>query len=663
MTIHKPSATKKKQKAIRILIAEDRYICQQIWQSYLAPETDLEVIGTAIDGQAAIELAEQLKPNVILMDINMPRMDGLTATEIIANRYIDIKILILSISDDVEYIKKSLKIGAKGYLLKNTSPHELVTAIRNINRGYCQLGSGLMEKLDSDTLPVLNQQFNLTHHSFNLVNQSEPRVFNTPTTKQTSTSLTQEETLLSQQNLTEENSVDVLSKWKSKTSSYLNLRLFILLLFSSLAFLFTPPGRKWISKLSNTQLNKEAIAQNSDSTTILPVETIKVNLINSYKVARTYTGTIIPRRSSSLGFQRPGKLINLTADRGDRVQVGTSIAQLDTRNLIAQQQKLLAERKQANALLQKLQAGSRSETITAAQSTIESLQSQLNLAQIKSQRRQELYTSGAISREQLDEANTQVNTFQARLNESQSKLDELLAGTRSEEIEAQQALLEQSDAKLASLNLELEQSTLTAPFTGTIGNRLVDEGTVVSSGESIFTLVEAQNLEVHVGVPVDTATQILLDSNQQIQIGSKIYQAKVLSILPQLDSATRTLTVVMSLEQPVASKIRAGQIARLRLSENIVDSGYWLPTTALVKGVRGLWSCYVLGELENIASESKQTFRVEKRELEVLQTESDRVFVRGTLQNSDRVIVNGNHRIVIGQLVRSVDISKIDNSY
>ena len=287
-------------------------------------------------------------------------------------------------------------------------------------------------------------------------------------------------------------------------------------------------------------------------------------------------------------------------------------------------------------------------------------QSQLKLAQAKSQRRQELYASGAISREQLDVATADVDTLQARLNESQNKLDELLTGTRPEKVEAQQALLEQLDAELASL--ELEQSTLKAPFSGIIDQRLVDEGTVVAAGESIFTLVEAQALEVHVGVPVNTVSQMPVSSEQQLKIGSQIYQAKVLSILPQLDSATRTLTVVLGLEQLAATEVRAGQVARLKLSENVADSGYWLPTSALVKGGRGLWSCYVIGKPELIKNDSRRAFRVEQREVEVLQTESDRVFVRGTLQNSDQVIVSGNHRLVPQQLVRPAVTRKMVSS-
>ena len=657
------SSIRKPQKMIRVLIAEDQYTCQQIWRSYLEPEPDLEIIGTAIDGQVAIELVEQLKPDVVLMDNNMPGMDGLTATKIITNRYVETKVLILSISDNVEYIKKSLQIGAKGYFLKSSEPQELVSAIRNIHQGYYQLGRGLIEQLDFNTSPIVNQQSDQPYSVDKPldVRKNSPEAIDIYPRIRTRELVNESKKInLEKADGTSSNSFIVLPQRKYKKLFPLNFRLPLLLLSGLLIFLFTPSGRNLWFKLpilSTLQTEGAATPQDSTSTIILPVETVKVNLVDSYQVERTYTGTIVSRRSSSLGFERGGKLLNLTVDLGEQVEVGTPLAVLDTQKLKAQQQELLAERKQVKAQLQELLAGSRSETVAAAKSTVKSLQSQLKLAQTKDRRRQELHTSGAISREQLDEVTTEVNTLQARLNEAQSKLDELLAGPRPEKIAAQQALVEQFDAKLASLEVELEQSILKAPFTGRIAKRLVDEGTVVSAGESIFTLVEASTLEVHVGVPVNTTSQILLGTNQQLQIGSRTYQAQVLSTLPQLDSATRTLTVVLGLDQSAAKEVRVGQVARLKLSETIADSGYWLPTTALVKGVRGLWSCYVLGNSENVDNNFQKAFRVEQRELEVLQTESDRVFVRGTIQNTDKVIVNGNHRIVAGQLVHPVETS------
>ena len=385
------------------------------------------------------------------------------------------------------------------------------------------------------------------------------------------------------------------------------------------------------------------------------MKTLPVDLVDSYQVFRTYTGSIVPRRTSSLGFERSGKLLNLTVDLGDPVEAGAPLAFLDTQQIKARQQEILAERSQANAQLQELLAGARPEMIIAAQSAVDSVHSQLALAQNKSQRRQDLYTSGAISREQLDEAIAEANTLQSRLNEAQSRLNELRTGTRTEQIDAQRALLQRLEARLFSLDIEQAQSILKAPFAGRIANRLVDEGTVVSGGQPILTLVEDQDLEVHIGVPVNTVSQLPLGSTQELQIDSKPYQAQVLSTLPQVDAATHTLTIILSLDQLAAKEVRAGQMVRLNLTETIANDGYWLPTTALERGVRGLWSCYVLETSEMAPPDSPQAYRVEPREIEVLHTQGDRVFVRGALQNSDQVIVSGAHRLVTGQWVRPME--------
>ncbi|MEM9217061.1 MAG: efflux RND transporter periplasmic adaptor subunit [Cyanobacteria bacterium P01_F01_bin.150] len=442
---------------------------------------------------------------------------------------------------------------------------------------------------------------------------------------------------------------------KSNTLS----RVTILFILGIVIVLLTPLHRKWLSTLpilSAFQTNQAATAQNStaqnsSSTTILPVETIKVNSVNAYQVDRSYTGTVFPRRSSALGFEQGGKLLDITVDQGDSVTAGSPLAVLNTKRLNARRQELMAERNQANAQLKELQAGARTETVAAAMATVSNLQSQLDLAQTVRQRRQDLYTVGAISREQLDEAATDVDTLQARLNEAQSRVDELQVGTRPERIEAQQALLQQLDARLASLDIEVQQSTLTAPFSGRVADRFVDEGTVIAAGEPILTLVEDNALEAHIGVPVNAALQVSIGSRLQVQIGSNTYQAQVISTLPQVDAVTRTLTIILRLDPSATEEVRAGQVVRLRLSETISEAGYWLPTTALIKGIRGLWSCYVLGQAEVV--DGKDAFRIEQRELEVIHTQGDRVFVRGTLQHHDQVIVSGNHRLVVDQLVRA----------
>ncbi len=131
---------------ISILIVDDQKTVQEVLRSYIEGEPGLEIVGFANDGQMALDLVEAHKPDVVLMDIEMPAIDGLTATRIISERFIETKVLILSVHDDDIYLNSALQVGAKGYLLKNTPAKELVNAIYSAYKGYFQLGPGLLEK-------------------------------------------------------------------------------------------------------------------------------------------------------------------------------------------------------------------------------------------------------------------------------------------------------------------------------------------------------------------------------------------------------------------------------------------------------------------------------------------------------------------------------------
>lgn len=131
---------------INVLIADDQNFVRKTLESYLIPESDLNVIGFAENGQEAIDRVESLKPDVVLMDIEMPVMDGLTATKTIAEKFTDTKVLMLSIHDREQDVARALEFGAKGYWLKSTSAKELADAIRHVHKGYFQLAIELVEK-------------------------------------------------------------------------------------------------------------------------------------------------------------------------------------------------------------------------------------------------------------------------------------------------------------------------------------------------------------------------------------------------------------------------------------------------------------------------------------------------------------------------------------
>jgi DNA-binding NarL/FixJ family response regulator len=132
---------------IRILLVDDHSFIRRALRISLADETCLEIVGEAANGQLAIEQVELLKPDVVLMDIQMPHLDGVEATKQICDRFSNVKVLILTVDETEEYVSHALKYGASGYILKNTSPEELSFAIQAVYRGYMHLDLNLGRKV------------------------------------------------------------------------------------------------------------------------------------------------------------------------------------------------------------------------------------------------------------------------------------------------------------------------------------------------------------------------------------------------------------------------------------------------------------------------------------------------------------------------------------
>ena len=144
---------------IRLLLVDDQSIVREGLASLLQVQPDLEIVGEAENGKIAIDLAIASKPDVVLMDLRMPVMDGIAATEIISREIPEIKTLVLTTFDDDELVVKAMKAGAKGYLLKDTPSAELADGIRAVYRGYTQLAPGLFEKaIAGSKQPNLDRQ-------------------------------------------------------------------------------------------------------------------------------------------------------------------------------------------------------------------------------------------------------------------------------------------------------------------------------------------------------------------------------------------------------------------------------------------------------------------------------------------------------------------------
>ena len=126
----------KSEKTITVLLADDHMIVREGLKKLLESESDIEVVGEAATGRKAVELSQKLRPDVIVMDIAMPQMNGLEATRQILKADPGVKILILSAHSDDAYVERVTALGAAGYLIKQTSAHFLSEAIREVQKGH-----------------------------------------------------------------------------------------------------------------------------------------------------------------------------------------------------------------------------------------------------------------------------------------------------------------------------------------------------------------------------------------------------------------------------------------------------------------------------------------------------------------------------------------------
>ena len=137
---------------IRVLLADDHAILRDGIRALLTDHPDIVVIGEAEDGHWAVHLAHELHPDVVLMDIGMPRLNGLEATRQIKHDHPEVAVLILTMHDNEEYLRQVLAAGASGYVLKRAAASELVAAIRAVHRGEAALSPAVARMLIEDYL-------------------------------------------------------------------------------------------------------------------------------------------------------------------------------------------------------------------------------------------------------------------------------------------------------------------------------------------------------------------------------------------------------------------------------------------------------------------------------------------------------------------------------
>jgi two-component system response regulator DegU len=137
----------KQHGPMRLAIVDDHELARDGLRDMLADEPDLEVVGEAANGREALSLCSRLHPDLVLMDVRMPEMDGLRATKEIKRRYSKISVLMVTMHENPDYLLEALKAGAAGYVLKDASQEEVLSAVRRVREGESPLDPELAARL------------------------------------------------------------------------------------------------------------------------------------------------------------------------------------------------------------------------------------------------------------------------------------------------------------------------------------------------------------------------------------------------------------------------------------------------------------------------------------------------------------------------------------
>jgi RND family efflux transporter MFP subunit len=420
-----------------------------------------------------------------------------------------------------------------------------------------------------------------------------------------------------------------------------------LLILSILTLLFIGGAYSWI--VSNAQSSEPELPASLVYAKVQPIEKY-----SSFEISHSYLGQVEPVQESDLGFEQSGRIQEILVDEGDYVNQGKKIAQLDTDRFDSRKNELQAQLSQQQALLDKMTNGPRHEEIQRAQAAVNQWKAQLELAKISEKRYSDLIKKNAASKQKYDEARLNRESIEAQWNSAKHFLSELQTGTRKEDVQAQQAVVNRLKAQIETIDIEIEKSTLLAPFDGKITRRFFDQGSVIETGQPIIHIMDLSQYEARIGMSKRDAEKLRTGDILTLLIQNQPYTGSIKSIVPKVETSTRTIPVVLQIHAEPTT-INVSDLIEILVPQEIQTDGYWMPIESLTSDVKGLWACYIAEPFQD-NSQEKQPYRISRRNIEVLHTETKRVYTRGVLREGELLVIDGIHRLIPGQLVNVLQI-------
>lgn len=638
---------------IRILLVDDQNIVRQGLQALLKPRPRLEVVGTAEDGNSAIEQVKILRPDVVLIDLEMPGMSGITATQKICQQFTSTKVLILSSHENQEYVAEALQAGAGGYLLKSTLADDLEQAIWSIHRGHSQLESKLLKKvLDEASLSQsvtsvektkstsvekklvqvtslelhsdLNDIFDINNKYLQKIEESTGSSENGSPSKIINNALKPAfEQLESEIKKTPDRNREKFEQVESP-SAQKNRKVKWLWLFLSLAILCGGSvSLLWLKQ------NHASMPIENESPSAIPVKLQKLS-DSTIKNSSELVGTLEAQQRVSLQPETEGRIVEILVSSGERVQQGTPLIQLRPDKNRAQLNSVGAKIMSLKAVLN--QAESELEAAEAEQS---SAAAELQLQKEEFKRTSFLVTAGAQSTQDLERVKRDRSSALATFEAAQKRVEATKAAIDKANADIQQA---EADANLEQENLR--DTEIFAPVAGTIGDIPVKIGDYVETTNTLTTITQNKTLELRLAVPTEYTSKLRIGLPVELrtsQEGNPLIVGKISFVSPRVDTTSQAVLVKAHFKNP-QGKLRDEQFVRAKIVWHEA-SGVLIPASAITR-LGG--QAFVFVAQETAPTESEDTQQVaEQRPVKLGSIQGNHYQVVAGLDPGETLITSG----------------------
>jgi HlyD family secretion protein len=556
---------------IRISIVDDSGVIREGLKVMFENEPDFDIVGTANDGKAAIELVEAQKPDIVIMDLEMPELNGINSTEIISEHFSQTKVVVYSDHDENCYISQSLEAGAKGYFLKRTPFAEITQGIKNVHKGFCQFGPGLLENYISHTAEFKAQTVPL------LLPETELETSLAPAESPPAIELTEP---------------------IAEPKPWLKY-----LLLSTLLLIITFIASAWAIAKFKPDFYGQLMGNATPSAPITPAPVPTPTAVSALGQIEP-EGEVIQLSVSSAA--ESSKVEQLLVQRGDRVKQGQVVAVLDSYNSAsAATNKAQTDVRIAQANLERVQAGAKQGDISAQKSSINRLEAELKgqiaaqkaaiarleaelaNANVEYNRYQQLFDDGAISAQERDTRRLRVDTVEQQLaeaketlnrtiettsvqrNEAQAKL-ESIAEVRPVDVQVAQAELSQAQAEVKQAEETLALTEVRSPIDGQVlkvnvrpGEVVGDQGIMaIGQTEQMYVVAEVYETDVD---KVRVGQKALITGSafdeelegEVAQVGLEVEQQDVFESDPLVNTDNKVVEVKIRLSPESSQRVTA----------------------------------------------------------------------------------------------------------